>query len=154
MQRNRWKQIVLALSLVLVALTACGQGNSAGAGATTPPAGSGGGGNLANTKWVLSSMDIGGTQRLPVPRAQPTLEFSATDASGKTGCNSFGGPYTVQGDKLNLGQLIQTMMGCPDDVMQQEKDYMAALNAIQSFAINGKQLTITSSTGILHFTQV
>lgn len=146
------RRIALIAAMFTILLASCGQttGNSGVAtpGATVSP---GGGGNLAGTKWVLTALVRNDVQRPPVADSEATVQFTATDVSGKTGCNSFGGSYTVAGTTLKFGQLIQTEMGCLDNVMQQETDFMAILNGAESFTISGAELTITAPEGSLHF---
>jgi len=65
-----------------IALAACDGGPA------PSPSGSGAS-SLAGTSWTLVSVN----GRSPVPRWQPTLGFTDTDASGYGGCNGYGGKY-------------------------------------------------------------
>ncbi|MCA9910775.1 MAG: META domain-containing protein, partial [Anaerolineae bacterium] len=99
---------------------------------------------LVGTSWQLTAMGPNGTETSVVADSTVTLEFSADgQAGGNTGCNSFGGDYTVDGETITFGELVSTLMACADiDVMNQEQQYLAALNSADRFAVNGDQLTI------------
>jgi heat shock protein HslJ len=49
--------------------------------------------------------------------AKATLSFIAGTASGSSGCNTFTGPYQVNGPSMAIGLLASTRMACPDPVM-------------------------------------
>ena len=86
--------VVVGLT-VLVA--ACG-----GSAGTPTPAADG----LSGTSWALTSMDD-----QPVPAdVVVTLAFAAGTASGSSGCNTYSGPYTVDGQSLDFGALASTRM--------------------------------------------
>ncbi len=68
--------------------------------------------------------------------------------SGSSGCNTFTGSYTVDGDKLTIGPLASTRKFCsPDEVMTQEADYLAALGSSVSFQNDGVNLTLLNADG-------
>jgi heat shock protein HslJ len=110
---------------------------------------------LENIRWVLSSID---GQRLPVGVEAyavftPGKDNQDNQVSGSSGCNGFSGKYSVEGDKLAIpGPFGTTQMSCPEEVMQVEHSFLAALENSQSFETVLKQLTITTSNGLLIFT--
>ena len=78
-----------------------------------------------------------------------TLAFSADGtAGGDTGCNSYGGDYTVEGDTLSFGEMVSTLMACEDQaVMAQEQAYLAALQSAARFEVAADHLTIWYDEG-------
>src|SRR5262249_36092639 len=53
-----------------------------------------------------------------------TLQLGADgNASGRGGCNGYGGPYTLAGDALRFGPLAATKMACAPALMDQEQRY-------------------------------
>lgn len=100
---------------------------------------------LDGTAWVLVSLDGAPV----VDGSEVTLQFGADNrVSGSGGCNSFGGPYLVDGDSIAFGMLASTLMACMDeDLMQQEAAFFQALNAVSSYAIEGNTLTLTTDDG-------
>ena len=81
--------------------------------------------NLADTKWVLSS--LGGS--LPLSGATITLQFNKDgSATGSDGCNRFRTTYTQKANSLTFKQpAASTMMMCPEPVMDQATAFMTAL---------------------------
>ncbi|MCC7207553.1 MAG: META domain-containing protein [Anaerolineae bacterium] len=112
--------------------------NMASGGGATP--------ELEGTNWNLVS--LGGQNA--VASAQPvTLQFLAGgNVAGNAGCNTYGGAYEASGQQLTFGQLISTLRACePMAVMQQESDYLTALQSGGTYQIDGNRLTITSVDG-------
>jgi heat shock protein HslJ len=67
--------------------------------------------------------------------------------AGMAGCNQYRGSYERDDDQLNVGALISTRMACvePEGVMQQEREYLDALQSAESYAVQDEQLTITNA---------
>lgn len=78
--------------------------------------------------------------------ADITLAFSGDDNRyfGKV-VNRYFGTYTIEGDKLTFGPTASTMMMGPENLMKAEQQYLGNLATVQSFKINGDQLTLTLS---------
>ena len=67
--------------------------------------------------------------------------FSADSnrVSGSSGCNSFGGTFTMAaGNRLSFSPLVMTRRACAD--MSVESAFTKALEATDSFAVNGDEL--------------
>jgi heat shock protein HslJ len=135
------------LSTILAALllVAC----SPAASPTGSPAP--GGTILAGTNWSLRS--IGGTD--VSAGVSVTLDLSADQASGTSGCNQYGGSYTLDGNAIAFGPMAVTEMACPDPQMAVEAAYLAALTAASTWAIPadapvGTQLTISGPDPASH----
>jgi heat shock protein HslJ len=129
----------LSMSLAALLLVAC----SPAASPTEPAPG---GGTLAGTAWSLRS--IGGTD-LP-GGVIVTLDLTGDQASGTSGCNQYGGSYTVDGSSITFGPMAVTEMACPDPQMSVEAAYLSAIAAATTWAIPadvpvGTQLTMSGS---------
>jgi heat shock protein HslJ len=72
-------------------------------------------------------------------------------ASGNAGCNSYSGDYQTSGKTLKVGSLTGTRMFCdkPSGVMDQEKQYLEALQSAATFEIAGDTLTIRDANGAM-----
>lgn len=80
--------------------------------------------------------------------AIPTLTLGADGmAGGNTGCNSYGGPYTVDGDGLAFGQMVMTFKMCADSAMRVERAFLDALSAVASFRSEGDELVLLDAAG-------
>jgi len=118
-----------AVTWTLVMLVACGKT---------------GGDPLDGTSWELYSMG----KYSPIAGSKITIQFENGQVSGNGGCNSYGGEYRVNGDKLELGMLMSTLMACADPaMMEQETIFMQALGDAQGFEIVGGQLQMYGSGG-------
>jgi heat shock protein HslJ len=66
----------------------------------------------------------------------PTIAFLDDNAvAGNASCNRFRGGFKLTGESLTIEQLATTMMGCPDQVMQQEQAIIRQLEATRAFDI-------------------
>jgi heat shock protein HslJ len=104
---------------------------------------------LAGSEWHLVGMGPVGSGSLPVPNAPVTIKFGNDGRiSGSGGCNSYGGNYRVQGNRLTLSQVFSTKRACIDaNANKQESQYFAALESASRFRLNRKQLTIYYGAG-------
>ncbi len=104
---------------------------------------------LAGTSWQLTALGTTGAETPVVVDSTVTLQFDADgQAGGNTGCNSFGGNYTVNGDSLTFSKIISTLVACADaNVMSQEQQYVDALNGAERYAVDGDELTIWYDNG-------
>ena len=80
-----------------------------------------------------------------------TAVFAADGTvSGVSGCNNYSGGYTVEGDTIAIGQLLNTQKACetPAGVMEQESAYLAALQASVTSQNDGATLTLLNADGV------
>lgn len=102
---------------------------------------------LSGTSWQVVSI-AGATT---IPGAPPTMEFAADGTvSGTNGCNQYNGTYTTDGDKLTVGQLASTLMGCDVQRSAQEQAFNAALTGASTWSISATdELEIEGASTIL-----
>ena len=105
------------------------------------------GGTLDGTRWVLTTIDIGGTAT-PVPQGV-TIDATFADGrvAGSGGCNSYTGPYTLDGSKITIGPLQSTLMSCIGPAGEIETLYFASLEAADSYTATAESLTIYDIPG-------
>ena len=89
------------------------------------------------------STDIQGMTLAPDTRVTLTFDGGSLQASG--GCNSMGGTYTIDGDRLTTSQMFMTEMACPEPRMQQDT-WLAGFLTDVSFSLDGDTLTLTDGT--------
>jgi heat shock protein HslJ len=137
-----------AAALALAACTSGGASPSAKAVAS-PSANPGAGATtLEGTAWQLT--DYLGPQgtTVPVPPAvAATATFTAGTVAGNAGCNTYRGAYTLDGDKITIGQVAMTAMACPEPQMALEKAYTTALGAVATYSISGTTLELKTAEG-------
>ncbi len=74
-----------------------------------------------------------------------TLQFDAQEkrVSGFSGCNRFGGSYTLDHNQLSFGPLISTKMACAEnDRNMTEQTFLEALSHVDSYLYATDTLTL------------
>ena len=99
--------------------------------------------------WTVISVLYDDAIRSVVVGTDLTADFSADGTiSGDTGCNSFRGDYTLEGEKLRVGPLTATEEACPTkEASEQEAGYLAALESAVRIEQAGPELTLLNSKG-------
>jgi heat shock protein HslJ len=122
MRRNTVSAVTLAAVLTLLLAGCAGGPEGAGQGA---PA-------IVGPVWVAK--EIAGT---PAGGAAAiTLQLGADGrASGRGGCNGYGGSYTLAGDALHFGPLAATKMACAPALIDQEQRYFDTLAKVTRYAV-------------------
>jgi heat shock protein HslJ len=109
--------------------------------------------DLAGTSWEAVNFHTGSQAIVGVITGTTlTAEFGRDGTiAGKSGCNNYTGSYSVDGDKIKIGPLASTMMACtdPEGVMEQETQYLAALQMAESYQVEGRVLELRRSDGTL-----
>lgn len=99
---------------------------------------------LTAHQWKLDKVEVtDSTSKIAIPASKElTIAFSDSNkmVHGMASCNGYFGPYTVDGDKLSMGNLASTMMYCPD--MPFESAYHAWLGAVDSYNATENTLTL------------
>ncbi len=104
---------------------------------------------LPGSSWHLVAID-----GIAVPAgADPvTLAFTADRLGGNDGCNSYGGPYSVDGSSIDVGQIASTAMLCSGgETMERAHALYEGLKKATSFERTDERLTLTSPGGSLTF---
>jgi heat shock protein HslJ len=105
-------------------------------------ASNGGAAPIENIEWRLAR--FGATPAVIAnPQNPPRLTLQAADhrVTGSGGCNGMGGSYELEGDRLEFGQMIGTMMACPQG-MEQERAFHQALAKVKRWRLNGATLEL------------
>lgn len=136
MKTNGFKKSYIFIVLILllaIGLAAC----SAGSGQA----------DLAGPEWQLASLS---GESVPAG-VTITATFAEKEVGGSSGCNSYGGPYTLNGNQIEIGPLAATLMACDEPQMSWEGNYLKAMQSAESYQISGNQLEITTGEGVLKF---
>ena len=111
---------------------------------------------LENVMWVLENYGETGKLQTPVPKTEITIKFDNTNGKfgGSSGCNQYFGGYQVDKNKLTINAPMgSTMMACPEEIMNQESQYVSILAKAESYKIEEGKLTISGTGKILVFKQ-
>lgn len=104
--------------------------------------------SLENTYWKLTHLE-----GAPVPpdfqQREPHLIFNSATGRmvGSGGCNQLSGNYRVSGDRLELSQVVSTMMAC-EKGMDTERAFLQALERVGGWSIRGRQLELLDGDGM------
>ena len=107
--------------------------------------------------WEAVSVLYDDAIRGVIEGATPTADFGADGkVTGSGGCNTFSGPFEVDGAKLRIGPLAATRKACPepDGADAQERGYLAALESVVRFEQAGPRLTLLNAKGQMAVTLV
>ena len=98
--------------------------------------------------WVVTGYSTGpGNLTAPLPGTEMTATFRLNKVAGSSGCNTFQGPYTTNGEVAAIGPLATTRIACADDVMAQETAFLAALQGVGRVERRGDQLMLSAVGG-------
>jgi uncharacterized membrane protein len=76
-----------------------------------------------------------------------TILFEEENAvSGTTSCNTFRAPYTLDGEKLEIGNPVATLQACAPAVMDQESRFFELLRAVRRFELDAATHTLVLHT--------
>ncbi len=128
--------------IVAVSPSPAGEGYVASAVVNVTYGGSQGG--LEGTVWVLTDT---------LPDTEVTAVFKDGQVSGSAGCNRYSGTYTVDPAKgtIQFGPLAATMMMCQPEIMDQENEFLNAMQSATGYRVSGGMLTLTYPGGELRF---
>jgi heat shock protein HslJ len=103
--------------------------------------------SIEETLWQLEEIiPTDGTEVSIAQFPASTLIFKDGDVSGQTACNFFGSSYTVAGSNLSIGEIEMTAAACIDEQLnEQENSLMMGFGTVQTFAIEGDRLTLTTA---------
>src|SRR5262245_1759516 len=87
-------------------------------------------GSLTGRTWNVTGFNNGRQGVVnPIVGSPITLTFAEGRVSVRTGCNTFNGSYTLQGDSIKFGPAAVAGMMCADAVMAQEREFLRALES-------------------------
>ncbi len=109
---------VVALLVLSVITAACSMGDDTANG------------GLGNTSWTV--VEIAGQPT--AAGARPTMRFAPDGTiSGSAGCNQYTGRFRTEGDKIAIGAVSSTLMGCEGELGQQEAAFLAGLEGASTW---------------------
>lgn len=105
--------------------------------------------HLDDRKWVLEQIE-GRQTFVALPYAFVNFDARKMSAGGDTSCNSFGGDYSVTGDRIAIRNIIHTMRACVEDnKMSVERDMLDGLQQANRFDIRDSRLFLYRGNELL-----
>jgi heat shock protein HslJ len=103
--------------------------------------------------WRLASYGSGDTVSTALADVEANLTFNEDGTlTGTSGCNEFGGRYTVEVDKITFNEIVSTLKLCDTSIMDQEEAMQQVLTGTATYHIEGHSLTITNQDRVLVLT--
>ncbi len=106
--------------------------------------------SLEGTTWVLDAyLSSEGVLVSVLADSEATVTFQAGEVGGNASCNQYFGSYQVRGDKLTINMGGMTEMYCsPEELMTQERDFLAAMGQAGSYLIADDKLQVEDLSGV------
>lgn len=129
------KKYLLILFVILLALTACSAEESSA--------------SLVGS-WRLVSYGPAGALSPAVEGAEAGITFNEDGTlTGNSGCNGYGGSYTLEGNQITFSEIVSTLIFCDEPLGGQEEAVYQVLTETATFEIEGNTLTITNNERVL-----
>lgn len=104
---------------------------------------------LENRKWVLESIRNRRTFA-PIKGAFVNFDAAKKSAGGDSGCNVFGGQYSVTGARIRITDIVSTMRACiEDDRMAVEREFLDGLRTANRYEIRNDRLRLYRGQNLL-----
>ena len=106
---------------------------------------------LEGTGWQVTAIDGQATPHTEMYR----IHFKDGQASGRFGCNHFGGQYSASGATLTISNTTSTLMGCPEPAATFEREGLAVIQQPMSMQwASGRRLTLRNTAGSIALERV
>jgi uncharacterized lipoprotein YbaY/heat shock protein HslJ len=107
--------------------------------------------DLAGTSWDVISYNNGrGGVTSLIIGTEITANFGDDgEMTGNAGCNDYFGAYETDGENISMGPFGTTRKACrePEGIMQQEAEYLAALETAATYSVDGMTMNMRTAEG-------
>jgi heat shock protein HslJ len=104
--------------------------------------------------WRLTSFGTTDTLSSALADVEANLMFNEdSTVTGTSGCNEFGGNYTVEGSQITFSEIVSTLKLCDTTLMEQEEAMQQVLTDTATYTIEGNTLTLTNNDMVLVLTR-
>jgi uncharacterized lipoprotein YbaY len=112
--------------------------------------------SLAGTSWQVIAYNNGKEAVVSVILdTEITADFGADgQVTGNASCNNYFGAYETDGNNISIGPIGVSAMACsdPEGIMEQESQYLAALESADTYKIEGINMEMRTAEGALAVT--
>jgi heat shock protein HslJ len=116
------------------------------AGCGDDDAGTGGDGELTGRTFLSAAITEGGQDRDLVEGTRISLDFTTDgQVSANAGCNHLFGDVTITSERLEVGPMGGTEMGCDPQRHAQDEWLMDLLQSSPAWLLDGDRLTLTAA---------
>lgn len=101
---------------------------------------------IEDREWELVSFE---KPSMKIPK-NATLLLMDGRYMGNAGCNSMGGEYHIEGEKISFKAGYSTMMRCAE--IDLEMKVLGAMQTVDRYSVEGSRLTLMhKGVGVMHF---
>jgi heat shock protein HslJ len=108
---------------------------------------------LTGTEWGLTIYNNGrGGLTTPILDTTITAQFDGEGfLAGSAGCNRYRASFENDGDTMSIGPAASTRRLCaqPEGIMEQESAFLALLEDVATYSINGNKLDLKNAEGTI-----
>ncbi len=99
---------------------------------------------IVGTTWKADTIG----ELVALDTVQSSISFTKSDQlSGKAGCNTFLGPYRLNGRQVTFGPFAMTRMMCEPAAGEQEDAFLMALAMTKTMEVDGDIMWLRGETG-------
>lgn len=107
---------------------------------------------LDTAVWSLAAIN----EEPLLPGTAITLQFLQGELAGFAGCNTYTGKYTADLNDdgtytITIGPLTTSRLACPQEIMEQEQEYLTSLQQVTRATIQQNEIILDSPSGKLDF---
>ena len=107
---------------------------------------------LETDVWTLSMIN----SKPLLPGTAITMQFKSGELAGFAGCNTYNGKYAADLNDdgsytITVSPLTTSRLACPQDIMQQEQEYLTSLQQATRATIQENRIVLDSPPGKLDF---
>jgi heat shock protein HslJ len=106
--------------------------------------------SLIGTIWAAATID----GQMVTDDSGIVVGISEGRIGGFAGCNTYSGPYSVEGNQVSIGPLASTRKACENELMDQEQTYLTNLEQANSYSIENEELHLLDESGTTTLTFV
>jgi uncharacterized lipoprotein YbaY len=104
---------------------------------------------LPGTSWLVRAYNNGKEAVVSVIIGTEITAIFGPDGNltGSAGCNNYNATYQVDGESISIEPAMTTLRACsePEGIMEQEQQYLAALQTAATYRIEGERLEMRTA---------
>jgi heat shock protein HslJ len=108
--------------------------------------------SLENRPWQVTAYNNGkGGFTSVIIGSELSMLYEDGTVSGSAGCNNYNAPYELDGESITVGPAATTRKFCgdPEGIMDQETQFLEALQSVAVYTIDGDSLEMRTAEGSL-----
>lgn len=118
-------------------------------GAPGPTTGSSTANDLWDRTFISAAVTENGKPRPLVPDTHISVTFGGRDVGWQAGCNSAGADVEITADRLRLGTIASTLIGCSDQLNEQDEWLLDFFRSDPKWRLSDDRLVLSSDETVI-----